>query len=94
MVNQIHPRLIVGGALDTTARSVKSVSLWDGGVRIRLRSDINIFIENATVDPYEPYDILFKVTIDENKEYDQADVSYLDAKELCSLLPSYVYYNK
>lgn len=94
MINQIHPRLLVGDALDTTARSVKSVSLWDGGIRLRLRSGVNIFIDNATVDPYEPHDILFKVTIDENKSYDQVDISYLDAKELCSLLPSYVYYNK
>ncbi len=92
-VNQIHPRLIVGDALDTTARSVKSVSLWNGGVRLRLLSGINIFIDNATIDPYGPHDILFKITIDENKELNQAKVSYLDAKELCNLLPTYVYYN-
>lgn len=92
-VNQIHPRILVGDALDTTARIIKSVSLWDGGVRLRLLSGTNIFINNATMDLYSPHDILFKVTIDENDECDQAKVSYLDAKELSTLLPPFVYHN-
>lgn len=92
MVDEIHPRYLVGEALNSTTSNVKSVGVWDWGMNIRLRSGTQIEILNARVDPNEPYDILFTVLITDKENPDKNRHGLFDAKQLRAVLPSYVYY--
>ena len=91
-INEIHPRFIVGEILNSTASCVNSVTIWDSGVRIRLKSGANIDVKNAYVDPKEPYDVLFTVIVTEDENTSISRTELLDARQLRTILPSYVYY--